>query len=264
MTILSRGLVIPVCVVLSAFALAGCQTTGGPVASADAPRATNMSAGPTAAGAPAGNTVAFESIDGPPQPVFTKLVSSLNSEAGSHRVQIVSRDEPATYRVRGYLAASVENGKGTVDWAWDVFDDAERTRVMRISGSEPVASGDVWDELDQNQLDRIAAQSMDELSRRLSGTAVASAEPAAPAEAETPPTEGESAAPAAEDAATSPATAANDEAAPAAPTRATPAGTTTRASTTRAARSASAATGGNGYASLASTGGNLAFAPEHE
>ncbi|MDQ0509689.1 hypothetical protein [Ancylobacter amanitiformis] len=139
---------------LAALALGACQTNGGkPVASA--------------AISPARQSIAFDSIDGPPQPVFDKLVATLSTEAQTRQMPIVSREGEAAYRVRGYLATVVQNGKGEVDWVWDVFD-ADRERVLRVAGTEKVGPGkDVWNKIDDETLGRIAAQSLDEISTRL-------------------------------------------------------------------------------------------------
>src|SRR5215467_10743940 len=83
-------------------AVAGCTTAGQPVL-----------------GAIAGSgqrTVAFESIDGPPEQLFRKLVAQLGEEASAQRVAIVSRQAPAQYRIRGYLAAHVQGKKTTITW----------------------------------------------------------------------------------------------------------------------------------------------------
>lgn len=144
-------------VLLAALALGACQTNGGskPVA------ATSISSGT--------KTIAFESIDGPPEPVFDRLVADLTTEAKARQLPVVSRQSQAAYRVRGYLAASIENGKGEVDWVWDVFD-ADRDRVLRVAGTEKVGPGkDVWNRLDDATVQRIAAQSLDEIATRLSG-----------------------------------------------------------------------------------------------
>lgn len=138
----------------AAFALAACQTGDGskPVAGISSSSS---------------KSIAFESIDGPPEPVFNKLVASLTSEADAQQVHIVSRDSDAAYRVRGYLAASVEGGKGSVDWAWEVFDK-DRERVLRVAGVEQVGKGsDVWGGLDDAMVDRIASQSLSEITTRL-------------------------------------------------------------------------------------------------
>src|SRR3977135_3093754 len=89
-----------------------------------------------------GPTVAFESIDGPPESIFRQLVQNLNEEAMARRVAVVARDAPAQFRVRGYVAALVEKRRRTViAWVWDVYD-AEQRRAIRLTGEEPAgASG---------------------------------------------------------------------------------------------------------------------------
>lgn len=150
---------------LAAFALTACQTGDG----------SKPVAGISSSGS---KSIAFESIDGPPQPVFDKLVASLTTEANAQQVQVVSRDSDAAYRVRGYLAASVEGGKGSVDWAWEVFDK-DRERVLRVAGVEQVGKGsDVWGGLDDAMVNRIAAQSLDEITTRLAAAPATKPRPA--------------------------------------------------------------------------------------
>jgi hypothetical protein len=108
-------------------------------------------------------TIAFESIDGPPAPVFEKLVSDLAAEAQSHQVQVVSRSGPAAYRVRGYLAANVIEGRTHYEWVWDVYD-ADKRRTARLGGEERGGRpGDAWASLDDVTLSRIAHASIDRL-----------------------------------------------------------------------------------------------------
>lgn len=156
---------------LAALALGACQTNG-----AGKPVASSAVSGSKA--------IAFESIDGAPQPVFDRLVASLASEAKTQQVAVVSRQtEGPAYRVRGYFAAAVENGQGEVDWVWDVFD-ADRERVLRVAGTEKVGAGkDVWNKLDDETVNRIAAKSLDEISTRLAA-GPAPARPSAPASPE--------------------------------------------------------------------------------
>lgn len=145
---------------LAAFALTACQTGDG----------SKPVAGISSSGS---KSIAFESIDGPPQPVFDKLVASLTTEANAQQVQVVSRESDAGYRVRGYLAASIEGGKGSVDWAWEVFDK-DRERVMRVAGVEQVGKGrDVWGGLDDAMVSRIASQSLTEITTRLAAASSA-------------------------------------------------------------------------------------------
>jgi hypothetical protein len=119
-------------------------------------------------------TIAFESIDGPPAPVFEKLVSDLAAEAQVRQVQVVSREGPAAYRVRGYLAANVVDGRTHYEWVWDVYD-ADKRRAARLGGEERGGRpGDAWASLDDVTLSRIAHASIDRLVSFLGSSDVAS------------------------------------------------------------------------------------------
>jgi hypothetical protein len=151
--------------------------------------------GPVAAMVVRGPTVAFESIDGPPESIFRKLVQDLNDEATTRQVAVVSRDAPAQYRVRGYVAALVEKRRRTViAWVWDVYDGDQR-RAIRITGEEPAgASGrGTWAAADDALLRRIAKSGIERLATFLAtppaqppaiqeerGPAVAAADDATP------------------------------------------------------------------------------------
>jgi hypothetical protein len=135
-----------------------------------------------AGAAPRGATVAFDSIDGPPQSIFNRLVQDLGDEAVARQMAVVSRQGSAQYRVRGYLAALVEGKRRTtvISWVWDVYD-ADQQRVVRLSGEEP-ASGSgrgTWAAADDGVLHRIATNSMDRLAAFLAAPDVAP--PAGPA-----------------------------------------------------------------------------------
>jgi hypothetical protein len=149
----------------SALALAGCTFDGQPNLSAAQPR---------------GATVAFESIDGPPAVQFATLVQSLNDEAQSRHLAVISRESPSAYRVRGYLAAKVVKGRTTIAWVWDVFDGNEH-RALRITGEE-TANGrqrDAWSAADDAMLKRIARTSMEQLAAFLTSPEVAPSTPIA-------------------------------------------------------------------------------------
>ena len=122
--------------------------------------------GPTPVAMTRGPTVAFESIDGPPESIFRKLVQDLNDEATTRQVAVVSSDAPAQYRVRGYVAALVEKRRRTViAWVWDVYD-AEQRRAIRLTGEEPAgASGrGTWAAADDALLRRIAKSGIERLA----------------------------------------------------------------------------------------------------
>lgn len=155
-TLLQAGLL------LTSLALAACQTDG-----------TGMASG--------SGGLAFVSIDGPPKPTFDRLVTQLSSEAQSRQMKVAANDDPAAYRVKGYLSMHVERGKGSVAYAWDVYDPA-KARVARITGEENVgqmkgAAG--WAACDDAVLAKIADRSMAELSQTLGVGRPAGAAPAA-------------------------------------------------------------------------------------
>jgi len=157
--------------VLAALALAltaaGCTTDGAPP---------GMAAAPVAAGG--GPTVAFESIDGPPIGVFEKLVVTLSEEARSRQILVVSRESPASYRIRGFLAVHIDRGRPQVAWVWDVYD-AEKRRALRIAGEEPGTrkGADGWGAADDQLLRRIARQSVDRLVAFLAAPSTPAAPP---------------------------------------------------------------------------------------
>ena len=145
-----------------------------------------------------GPTVAFESIDGPPPPVFDRMVSVLDSESKLRNLSIVSRDGGASYRVRSYLSAQIVRGKAMIAWVWDVYDSNQQ-RALRLSGEEAAgkAGRDAWAAADDLILRKIAQAGLSGLSGMINGTpadapapvpgpgrrapAVASAEQAVPA-----------------------------------------------------------------------------------
>ena len=148
----------------AALLLAGLCALGG-CASGGAPAGAFASAG-------GGATVAFESIDGPPPPVFDRMVNLLDSESKLRNLAIVSRESAASYRIRGYLAAQVSRGRTTIAWVWDVYD-RDQQRALRLSGEEPAgrAGRDAWAAADDVVLRRIAQAGLTGLAGMINGTA---------------------------------------------------------------------------------------------
>ena len=151
-----------------ACALGGCAAGGGAVNSF--------------AMAGSGPTIAFESIDGPPQPVFDRMVGVLTSESRLRSLSIVSREGAAAYRVRSYLAAQVSRGRTTIAWVWDVYDQNQQ-RALRLCGEEPAgkAGRDPWAAADDLVLRKIAQAGFSGLSSMINQTAPADAPQPAPA-----------------------------------------------------------------------------------
>jgi hypothetical protein len=144
----------------SALGVAGAALICGPLA------AGCMTSGQTGLGiASRGEpTVAFESIDGPPEPVFRKLVAQLTEQANARRIAVVSRGLAAQYRVRGYVAAHVRGKQTTIAWVWDVYN-ANQQRAMRIAGEAPGTSAlRAWAAADDQTIGVIARDGMDRLA----------------------------------------------------------------------------------------------------
>jgi hypothetical protein len=131
-----------------------------------------------------GPTIAFESIDGPPESVYTKLVRNLSEEAGARQIAVVSRGAPAHYRIRIYAATIVYPKRSVVHWVWDVYD-ANQQRARRLSGEETMtgAGRKTWAAADDAVIRKIARGGMDRLVAFLGSP---SREPAKP---QTEPTE---------------------------------------------------------------------------
>jgi hypothetical protein len=136
-----------------------------------------------------GPTVAFDSIDGPPDSIFRQFVQDLNDEAAGRPMAVVSRGGQAQYRVRGYMAALVGKRRATtIAWVWDVYD-AEQNRAVRIKGEEPAAGSGrgTWAAADDRVLRKIAKSGLDQLAAFLAapdGTPTPAPAPAAPPERE--------------------------------------------------------------------------------
>src|SRR5437879_9786818 len=143
-----------------ACALGGCA--GGGAASGSFAMASSGSGGAT---------VAFESIDGPPPPVFDRMVSVLDSESKLRSLQVVSRENAAAYRVRSYLSAQVVRGRTMIAWVWDVYD-RDQQRALRLSGEEAAgkAGRDAWPAADDLTLRKIAQAGLSGLSGMINAT----------------------------------------------------------------------------------------------
>ena len=148
-------------IAICGLALAACTTTGS-------------RPGPNA-------TVAFESIDGPPPATFKKLVQKLNEEAEAKKVPIVSRENAAPYRIRGYVALGIQKKqkRTIVSWVWDVYD-TEQKRSFRLSGEEIAgpAGRDAWDAANDEVLSRVARAGMERLAAYFQSPASVAPEPA--------------------------------------------------------------------------------------
>ena len=126
-------------------------------------------------------TVAFESIDGPPPATFKKLVQKLNEEAEAKKVPIVSRENAAPYRIRGYVALGIEKKqkRTVVSWVWDVYD-TDLKRSFRLAGEEIAgpAGRNGWEAANDEVLTRVARAGMASLAAYFQSPASVAPEPA--------------------------------------------------------------------------------------
>jgi hypothetical protein len=150
-----------------ALAASGCSSVGSPFE-------------PTATAPPAA-TISFDTLDGPPPDVIHRLMRDLGEAAAAHDLAVVSKDNAATYRVRGYLAASGDADGATVAWVWDLYDRNQQ-RSFRIRGEETVAAGHRrWSAVDDTMSRQIARHSVEQFVSYLSKDADANGQnPATP------------------------------------------------------------------------------------
>lgn len=153
---------------LAASLLAACQTGSDPFV-------TGSILAPT-------NTVAIESIDGPPQEIFDRLVARMSQEAEARQYPIISRLGTPNYRARISLVPEIEGRKTRIAWVAEVFDRGEHP-VARLTGAEPIGRGrkDPWSRIDDATLGRIAAQALAEIVGAIGATPAPAAPRGAPA-----------------------------------------------------------------------------------
>jgi hypothetical protein len=165
---------------VAALLLATAGTLGGCAGS-------GATSGAYAMATPDAQTIAFESIDGPPPNVFDRMVGVLDSESKLRNLAVVSREGQAAYRVRSYLAAQVIKGRTVVAWVWDVYD-RDQQRTLRLSGEEPTGKSgrDAWANVDDLVLRKIAQAGFSGLTGMV-GTPPDATSPASPAPGKTGP-----------------------------------------------------------------------------
>jgi hypothetical protein len=138
---------------------AGCTTSGQPVL--------DLTAVGAGIGSPALGTVAFDLIEGAPEPFINKLTAQLTQEANARNIASVSRTQPSQYRIEIYVKAIVEGRKTTITWVWDV-GTANHTRLARFAGEVPgVPSERAWAAADDAVVARIAQDGMSRLAEFL-------------------------------------------------------------------------------------------------
>ena len=103
--------------------------------------------------------------------------------ANARKIAVVSREMPAQYRIRGYVAAHIRGKRTTLAWVWDIYS-ADQQRAMRISGEVPGTSH-AWAAADDQAIGRMAQDGMDRLASFLAAPSLPLV-PAAPGEQQPP------------------------------------------------------------------------------
>jgi len=164
-------------VLFAALLLCGCLDTtvekgASPVAAAPHLR---ISARPGVS--PHGASLAFATLDGPPEAVSQRFREQFDKAAQSRDVSLAER-EAAQYRLRGYLTASPTQGGTRLAYVLDVYDRQGR-RVQRLTDETGLKlEANPWDALDERSLAAFADQGAEDVAAFLSNTpeALAAAE----------------------------------------------------------------------------------------
>jgi hypothetical protein len=132
--------------------------------------------------------IAVAPIIGTTPEVAQEMTAALVAAGKDRNLTLLTDGGKATYTLRGYLIASTEKRGSKVSYIWDV-NDAQGSRVARISGDEVIASrsgSDPWSGVDSAAIRSIAGKTTSQLAASLSrgggaASAVAAASDSAPA-----------------------------------------------------------------------------------
>ncbi len=143
--------------------LAGCGGgPGGPSSGGFLSGATGLFGGST--------KIAVAPIIGATPEVSQELTTALVAAGKDRNLTLLPDGGKATYTLRGYLIASNEGKGSKISYIWDV-NDAQGTRVARVSGDEVIATrsgGDPWSGVDSAAIRSIAGKTTSQLAASLS------------------------------------------------------------------------------------------------
>lgn len=130
---------------------------------------------------PSGATVAFASLEGPPQPLAERFNDQIAAAAAALAI-VTAEPQSANYLVRGYVTAYAVPEGTAFTYVWDVFDSRKRhTQRVDDTITLKASAGDPWSLADDAVLAGIAKKSADDLAAYLSNTPEAVAAAAQPA-----------------------------------------------------------------------------------
>ena len=118
---------------------------------------------------PHGASLAFASMEGPPDAVGARFMQRFAQTAQARDVALVPPDA-AQYRLRAYLTASPAQGATRLAYVLDVFDRQGR-RVQRLTDEAGVRpDADPWEAVDERALALFADRGAEEVAAYLSNT----------------------------------------------------------------------------------------------
>lgn len=118
---------------------------------------------------PHGASLAFASMEGPPDAVGARFMQRFTQTAQARDVALVP-PEAAQYRLRAYLTASPAQGATRLAYVLDVFDRQGR-RVQRLTDEAGVRpDSDPWAAVDERSLALFADRGAEEVAAFLSNT----------------------------------------------------------------------------------------------
>jgi len=123
---------------------------------------------------PRGASLAFVSLDGPPEAVSVRFKEEFDKAARSRDVAF-AKTEAAPYRLRVYLTAVPAQAGTRLAYVLDVYDRQGR-RVQRLSDDVGVSSdANPWDAINDNSVAAIADRGAADVAAFLSNTPEAGA-----------------------------------------------------------------------------------------
>jgi hypothetical protein len=126
---------------------------------------------------PRGASLAFVSLDGPPEAISVRFREEFD-KAARFRDVALAKTEAAPYRLRVYLTALPAQAGTRLAYVFDVYDRQGR-RVQRLSDEVGVSSdANPWDAINDNAVAAIANRGAEDVAAFLSNTpeALAAAE----------------------------------------------------------------------------------------
>jgi hypothetical protein len=155
--------------VCGALMLGGCLDTAVDLGArqASAQSARRVAARPGVS--PHGASLAFASIEGPPDAIGARFMQRFTQTAEARDVALAPQ-ETAQYRLRAYLTASPAQGATRLAYVLDVFDRQGR-RVQRLTDEAGVKPGaDPWEAVDERAIALFADRGAEDIAAFLSNT----------------------------------------------------------------------------------------------